>query len=537
MVYWASRYAPAPIRPPEIPLAMGPPKQSTSPHIEFREPQQCPRATNFLNQEATFVFGTVKNNGPRPVRQIEVTLEFHDVFKQVVLRDKQRLFESRRDSSGSDHMRDFQITYETCRRSGTRPIPPFISPDWTCSKAARRYSLSRQSPLYNPAPWNWPNRCSRLWRVSLRPAASKCAKTATWLAALEGFQYEVRQQNGAALLHLWSAQRNQVRRVTRIVREDPDRLALEVSRLGRRPPGRLEFLAARQAAAQPRVAREQFRARFQEFWRSSFPMKTVVSLTAAADLEHSLSGNYVRGLLRSGSRTWAVLGAAPRRNPAIYDGLLTFGLIWLDRARHLRCSRSVAGLRLFFPQGRGRATAHRLAALAPGDAVELYEYDPDNAGARDCRSARRRQRESWLAPRRETEALLARAGSVPGARSPPSLRTPSSRTCRPGKLTGIALSRTARLRAGSRTAIFFGLGDRAATALAGARAGIREAAERFAKRIARRWHTAPARPLSRAARALAGVAGCRRSRPRGRAARSALSLRAGAGDFRSATAA
>jgi hypothetical protein len=111
VLYWLSRYAPAPAQPPEIPLAMGPAETDYVQHIEFLEPQVA-RATNFLNQEATFVFGTVKNNGPRSIRQIEVTLEFHDVFKQVVLRDKERLFSPDAIPLDSYHMRDFQITYE-----------------------------------------------------------------------------------------------------------------------------------------------------------------------------------------------------------------------------------------------------------------------------------------------------------------------------------------------------------------------------------------------------------------------------------------
>ena len=53
-----------------------------------------------------------------------------------------------------------------------------------------------------------------------------------WLAALEGFGYEIRQQNGVALLHLWSGQQDQVSRVTRIAADEPGRLALEVARLG-----------------------------------------------------------------------------------------------------------------------------------------------------------------------------------------------------------------------------------------------------------------------------------------------------------------
>jgi hypothetical protein len=122
VVYWAGRYAPEPVKPPEVPVAMGPAEQEYVPHIEFLEPQVA-RATNFLNQEVTFVFGTVKNNGPRPIKQIEVQLEFHDVFQQVVLRDKQRLFSPDAIPLESYHMRDFQITYETLPAQWNQAYP------------------------------------------------------------------------------------------------------------------------------------------------------------------------------------------------------------------------------------------------------------------------------------------------------------------------------------------------------------------------------------------------------------------------------
>ena len=94
------------------PLPMGPPEQAYAPQIHFLEPKMS-RAANFLNQEVTFVFGTVLNNGSRPIRQIEVTLEFHDPFNQVVLRDKQRLFGPNAVPLAPHDRRDFQLGYET----------------------------------------------------------------------------------------------------------------------------------------------------------------------------------------------------------------------------------------------------------------------------------------------------------------------------------------------------------------------------------------------------------------------------------------
>src|SRR5260370_36796525 len=65
----------------EKPLPMGPVEQTYAPQIHFHEPKMS-RAANFLNQEVTFVFGTVENEGQRQVRQVDVTLEFHDVCNQ-----------------------------------------------------------------------------------------------------------------------------------------------------------------------------------------------------------------------------------------------------------------------------------------------------------------------------------------------------------------------------------------------------------------------------------------------------------------------
>src|SRR5437879_12891700 len=88
--YLVGRLTPAPAKAVEQPLPMGPAEQAYVPQIQFLEPKVA-RAANFLNQEITFVFGTVLNHGPRPIRPIEVALELRDGFNQVVLRDTQPL--------------------------------------------------------------------------------------------------------------------------------------------------------------------------------------------------------------------------------------------------------------------------------------------------------------------------------------------------------------------------------------------------------------------------------------------------------------
>ena len=102
---------------------MGPAETDYISHIEFLEPQVA-RATNFLNQEVTFVFGTVKNNGPRPIRQIEVTLEFHDVFRPGGASRQGPICSAKtRFPLESYHTRDFQITYETMPAQWNQAYP------------------------------------------------------------------------------------------------------------------------------------------------------------------------------------------------------------------------------------------------------------------------------------------------------------------------------------------------------------------------------------------------------------------------------
>lgn len=122
-----------------------------------------------------------------------------------------------------------------------------------------------------------------------------------WLASLDGLQYEVRQQGESTLLHLWSAQQTLVRRVLGIAQELQDRLSIDVARFGQARPVRMDIVAARTRAG-GRVAREQFRERLALLLADGFPDETLDSLTAAADLQHSLSGAYTRGVIHRGRR-------------------------------------------------------------------------------------------------------------------------------------------------------------------------------------------------------------------------------------------
>jgi len=144
------------------------------------------------------------------------------------------------------------------------------------------------------------------------------------VAGLDDARYEVRA-GPKPLLHLWSGDRTLVRRVARVVETSGDSVRLEVERFGRNRPGRLEIVRRERPRRRARLDREDFAERFAHLLNQQFPDETLHSLTTAADLEHSFSGNYARGWMRAGQQAWAVLGASPAETSATIDGSLTFG--------------------------------------------------------------------------------------------------------------------------------------------------------------------------------------------------------------------
>ncbi len=230
-----------------------------------------------------------------------------------------------------------------------------------------------------------------------------------WLAALSAVQYEVRRQGHSTLLHLWSEERNLVRRVLRVAEQSPDRMVLEVQRFGRNKPDKLEFVSTRAERSANRLAREKFRAQFRQLLLEQFPDEQIDTLTTAPDLEHSFSGCFARGLLHRGQRAWAVMGVSAAEYAATMDAILTYGLVWLDWTRTHARGRVVAGLRLFLPEGASRLTMHRLSALDPSTRIELFEVQETRGRGLPVDLRDIGNLATWLTPRRELEFALAEA--------------------------------------------------------------------------------------------------------------------------------
>jgi hypothetical protein len=107
------------------PLPMGAAEQAYASQIDFGS-FELSRTTNFLNQQVTIVAGVVSNKGPRNVLEMEVSLEFHDLSQNVILRAKQRMFGSKESPLQSLDKRAFQLNFETIP-DGWNQVPPTFS--------------------------------------------------------------------------------------------------------------------------------------------------------------------------------------------------------------------------------------------------------------------------------------------------------------------------------------------------------------------------------------------------------------------------
>src|SRR5713226_4532899 len=196
------------------------------------------------------------------------------------------------------------------------------------------------------------------------------------IAPFSGMSWEVRGSGEKPLLHLWSGQINLTRRVLAITEHSEERLALAVERFGRAKPDRLEFIRREFERGAHELSREEFRDRLSHLLAEQFPDETLESLAVSPDLEHSLSGNYARGILRRGSTYVAVLAVPGGESSDAINNSLTFALLWLRRARQSGCRGAITGLRLILPKNTCSTVAYRLGALDPQLTCELSEHAP-----------------------------------------------------------------------------------------------------------------------------------------------------------------
>ena len=170
---------------------------------------------------------------------------------------------------------------------------------------------------------------------------------------------------GKCVLHIWSEERNIVRRVLDAEVKGAT-LRLQVLRFGQSQPSVLEVSADldRRNTTSRRAARARYQALLARVLRREYPGFKLEQLSNSTDLEHSLSPVYTRGLLRAGQSAFAVLGVNSEEAQPSIDAALTFGILWMDYQRHRVAGRAqVEGLKLFLPPGGSEIVRQRMANL------------------------------------------------------------------------------------------------------------------------------------------------------------------------------
>jgi len=108
--------------------------------------------------------------------------------------------------------------------------------------------------------------------------------------------------------------------------------------------------ASSRSVSAPRNIRSP--ARLRRELQRNFPGWTVVRLTTSLDPEHSFGPACLRGWLRHGQRTLAVVGVNHEETQSTIDGALTSGILWLEACRLAQHERHVVeGLVLVVPEG------------------------------------------------------------------------------------------------------------------------------------------------------------------------------------------
>jgi hypothetical protein len=198
---------------------------------------------------------------------------------------------------------------------------------------------------------------------------------------LEHSRYSVSGEFHKCLLHLWSAERNVVRRVLEVELKN-EMLRLSVQRMGQAKPAKLEICRERDVRTPTarRAARLAYRQMLQRVLERRFPGCNIPQLRITPDLERSFGPVYARGLLCRGQSAFAVLGVNGEETQASMDAALTFGILWLDLCREAQSGRRmVEGLKLFVPAGTSGVVHERMSRLnrdlAKWQLYELNEHE------------------------------------------------------------------------------------------------------------------------------------------------------------------
>ena len=242
---------------------------------------------------------------------------------------------------------------------------------------------ARSSATEGPAPQTPAHINSTIEAFLARHPNSLLLEDGRTLFDLREARYSLASENDRATLHLWSQDRNLVRRVLAVTPRSQT-LRLTTQRFGQPRPQTLELTP--DIHLRTPTARETTRQRYlrllDRVLLRAFPDETSEGFRSSLDLERSFGPAFARGALTRGQHATAVVAVNAAESQTTIDGILTVAILWLQHCRDhsattaTRKTRFYGTLRLILPRGTAATTLSRLAWLNPRIAqYELYELD------------------------------------------------------------------------------------------------------------------------------------------------------------------
>ena len=122
LFFWPGRQSPPGAAPLGSRPAFGPAEQAYAPKIQI-ENITLSRAENFLHQEVTTLSGELVNTGDRPLRGVELTIQFSDEMNQIVLRETRPVLVPRSPPLACGERRSFEVSFEHIPSSWNMQTP------------------------------------------------------------------------------------------------------------------------------------------------------------------------------------------------------------------------------------------------------------------------------------------------------------------------------------------------------------------------------------------------------------------------------
>ena len=157
-------------------------------------------------------------------------------------------------------------------------------------------------------------------------------------------KYSLATEHGRCVVHLWSEEKNLVRRVGGVA-ERNGVLRLSTHKFGQTRPQTLEVTPDkdRRTPSTREATRTKYVRTLERMLGRTVGEWKPEGFSTAMDLEKSFGPAYARGVLVRGTQAWAVIGVNDEESQAIVDGILTLGILWLtdcrERAGGGGCSR------------------------------------------------------------------------------------------------------------------------------------------------------------------------------------------------------